>query len=93
MSDTTTTTPKAKKPKAKMFELSSVTAVVAERKGIDTTKAGKLVRRHVRSHFDTYAKRWQGDRKPITKDNRDGNRYPPMSKSTRDAILKAVAPK
>lgn len=65
MSDTNTTTvkPKADKPKAAptttrapRIEHSALIAQYAKAKGIDTTRAGKLLRARLRSNFDTIAK-------------------------------------
>lgn len=47
----------------------------AQKKGVDTTKAGKLNRSFIRSNFDVIAKAWPELAKS-GKNNKDGNRYP-----------------
>lgn len=94
------TKPKTKaKPKrdatAKSFtkdaSLSQVVAAVAAKRQIDTTKAGKLVRSHIRANYESYAKGTKGAPKwgalTKAKENRDGNRYPAMPASVANAIV------
>lgn len=60
----------------KTVALATVVARHAERRGIETTKAGKAIRSKLRAHYDDYGKRFNypGD----AKENRDGNRWPDM---------------
>jgi hypothetical protein len=58
---------------SKSVTYASVITKLANTKDIDTTRAGKLLRRRVRDNFDhALVKSWIGN----TKKNRDGNRYP-----------------
>jgi hypothetical protein len=67
-------TPRKSTPKT--VSLSTVVARHAEKRGIESTKAGKAIRSRLRSHFDDYSERFNypGD----GKSNRDGNRWPDM---------------
>lgn len=97
-------TPKADKPKAKRSgtfnkdaSLSQVVAAVANKRGIDTTRAGKLVRAHIRANFEGYAKGAKGMPKwgalAKSKENKDGNRYPTMPPSVANAIVTRMGAK
>jgi hypothetical protein len=70
--------------------LSQVVAKVAQLRDIDATRAGKLVRSHIRANFDNYAKGAKGSPKwgalTKSKENKDGNRYPIMPPSVANAI-------
>jgi hypothetical protein len=74
-----------KRVSTKRVPLSVVVARHAERKGIDTSKAGKAIRSRLRSHFDDYSERFNypGD----AKDNRDGNRWPDMPAALAKELL------
>lgn len=67
------TSAKAKVPE--MVTLSSVYAVIASRKGIDTTKAGKVARSKMRANFEKVC-----ELSPNVTDHKssrnDGNRWP-----------------
>jgi hypothetical protein len=60
--------------KPQTVKLANVITTYAERRGIETSKAGKAIRSRLRSHFDDYQERFNypGD----GKENRDGNRWP-----------------
>jgi hypothetical protein len=103
----TTVTPEPKKetPKSvtkkgafsKDASLSQVVAAVAQKRGIDTTRAGKLVRAHIRANYDGYAKGAKGMPKWASlakaKENKDGNRYPTMPPSVANAIVTRMGAK
>lgn len=89
-------TKKSDKPKrsghfTKDATLSQVVTAVANARKIDTSRAGKLVRSHIRANFANYTNgkgntpKWLALAK--AKDNRDGNRYPTMPPSVANAIV------
>lgn len=71
---------------SKTFTLSQVTAKAAELSGQDATVCGKKIRARIRSNFDDYAEVWEGLTE--AKENRDGNRYPPMPAKMVSTLLK-----
>jgi len=71
-------TPAPKKAPAprKPMTVAQVAKAIAAKKGTDQGVEAKKLRGYIRANFDTVAKQWPGLQK--AKDNRDGNRYPPM---------------
>lgn len=66
------------------YPLASVIAAVADAKGRDHGRTGKVVRSYIRSHFNELSElcpSWE------TKVNRDSNRYGELTAEARDAIL------
>lgn len=63
---------------------------IAEAKDLDPADAAKALRRRIRRDFDKLAPEWPG--LTDAKDNRDGNRYPPMPLELADAIFAKVCP-
>jgi len=75
----------AKATDEKTYTLSQVAATAAELSGTDATVCGKKIRARIRSNFDDYAEIWDG--LDEAKENRDGNRYPPMGEAMREKLL------
>lgn len=70
----------------KTVKLSEViVGFAAKRQLSDTTKAGKILRSSIRSNFDHLRVTFNWP--PEEKDNRDGNRYPPMPESLAREIV------
>lgn len=70
-------------------KLSAVVASVAATKGIEPTKAGKLLRAHIRRNFDSLKEQgWDLG----NKENRDGNRYPEMPREVADNLITRFTP-
>lgn len=63
---------------------------IAEAKELDPADAAKALRRRIRRDFDKLAPSWPG--LTDAKDNRDGNRYPPMPMELADEIFAKVCP-
>lgn len=75
-----------KQKSARTYTVSQLAAIVAERKGIDTSRAGKLVRSKLRANFDTVTKLDPSVKKVKTAAN-DGNRWPAMNANVRAMVL------
>jgi len=75
----------------KTYTLSQVSAKAAELTGQDATVCGKKIRARIRANFDDLAEAWEGLTE--AKENRDGNRYPPMSAAVAKTLLKPFAAK
>lgn len=61
----------------KVVPLSAVVVKIAAKQGTeDTGSVAKKLRARIRNNFDDLAKEWPGLTE--AKNNRDGNRYPPM---------------
>lgn len=65
-------------------KLSAVVNTIATSTDQDPTKVGKKVRALIRRNFDALGTEWAGLE---VKQNRDGNRYPPMPKPLADAVI------
>jgi hypothetical protein len=82
---------RTKQTKSDAVKPSNVYANVASAKGIDTQRAGKLVRSFIRRHDsdlrETFA--WP----PKTKGHADGNRYTDMPKECADHIVARLSGK
>jgi hypothetical protein len=73
-------------PETKSVKLSEVIVGFARKRGLsDTTKAGKILRSSIRSNYDHL--RGEFAWPPEEKENRDGNRYPPMPESLAKVIV------
>lgn len=70
----------------KTYTLSQVVAKAAELSGQEATVCGKKIRARIRSNFEEYSETWTGLTE--AKENRDGNRYPPMPSATAQTLLK-----
>jgi len=71
-----------------------IVGFAAKRNLSDTTKAGKILRSSIRSNFAHLQSEFGWP--PEEKENRDGNRYPPMPKALAEVIVttgKVPAPK
>ena len=85
------TEPKAKDTRKQdtRVNLSAVIATVAAKRGTDdTTKTGKAVRRYIRANDAKLRKDFNWP--PDEKERADGNRYPPMTRETADALVSAL---
>lgn len=97
-----TTPAKADKPKAKRTRKSTprvtaftkpatvaqVAQAIAKAKGTDANAEAKKLRGWVRGNFDTLRKGDWKALKQVGKENRDGNRYPPMPAGLANTIVK-----
>jgi hypothetical protein len=63
---------------------------IAEAKELDPADAAKALRRRIRRDFDDLATDWPG--LDEAKENRDGNRYPPMPADLADALFANMCP-
>jgi hypothetical protein len=70
----------------KTYTLSQVVAKAAELSGQEATTCGKKIRARIRSNFEAYSENWDGLTE--AKENRDGNRYPPMPAGVAQTLLK-----
>lgn len=69
----------------KTVRLSDVIVKFATKRGLsDTTKAGKILRSAIRSNYAHLQSEFNWP--PEEKENRDGNRYPPMPESLATVI-------
>ena len=75
--------------KQELFTVKDVAARIAKAKGIEADEAAKVLRSRIRSNFDTVLPHWPA-LKAQGKENKDGNRYPPMPKPLADALTTAV---
>lgn len=85
--------PKTPQTFKKDASLSQVVQAVASKRKIDATKAGKLVRSHIRGNFDGYARGTNGRPKWSAlkdKQNRDGSRYPNMTPSVANYVVQQL---
>lgn len=71
---------------SKTYTLSQVSAKAAELSGTDATVCGKKIRARIRTNFDDLKEVWTG--LEDAKENRDGNRYPPMPAPVAQTLLK-----
>ena len=74
--------------------LSQLVNAVANTRRIDNTKAGKLVRSHIRGNFESYARGTNGRPKwgaLKDKENKDGSRYPTMPPSVANDLLSRMS--
>lgn len=80
----------ASKAAAKTVTLSSIYATVASRKGIDTTRAAKLVRSRLRGNFEKVCE-LSPNVKAVKQSANDGNRWPTeVTTDLQDFILGAA---
>ena len=63
---------------------------IGEAKEIEPADAAKALRRRIRRDFDDLATEWPGLEE--SKENRDGNRYPPMPEELADKLYAAMVP-
>lgn len=70
---------------ASTVTLSSVVNTIATSNKQDSAAVAKRVRSYIRGHFDDLSGDWKS--LADAKDNRDGNRYPPMPKGVADALI------
>ena len=78
-----------KRSTTKYVPVPTVIARVAEKRGIDTTKAGKAVRSRLRAHFDDNRKRFNYPAKGDAKQKaNDQNRWPAMPSKLADTFTK-----
>lgn len=73
----------------KPVPLSSVVAKIAEKRGIETVKAGKLVRGYLRRHDEELREEFAYP--PEEKGKADGNRYPAMPRKAAAHLLKVLS--
>lgn len=71
--------------------ISQLTLAVANELETDQTAIAKRFRARIRSNFDAYSKAWKGLEE--AKDNRDGNRYPPMPASLANSEFERMTAK
>lgn len=71
--------------------IGQLTLAVANALDADQTAIAKRFRARIRSNFDTYAKVWKGLEEG--KNNRDGNRYPPMPVKVANAEFERMTAK
>lgn len=71
---------------AKTVKLSDVIVKFAAKRQLsDTTKAGKILRSAIRSNYSHLQSEFNWP--PEEKENRDGNRYPPMPAALAEVIV------
>lgn len=62
---------------------------IGKAKGLEADEAAKMLRRRIRANFDLIQANWPA-MKAQGKENRDGNRYPPMPPALADALFVAT---
>lgn len=76
------------KKDAKPKTVAEIAAQIAKAKKSDPKVEAKKLRGHIRANFDTLTKQWPA-LKAVGKENRDGNRYPPVpAKLARELVAK-----
>lgn len=88
---TSTSRKKTAAPKSDTVKLSSIYATVASRKGIDTTRAAKLVRSRLRSNFAKVCELSPNVTQAKQSAN-DGNRWPAEVTSDLASFILGEAP-
>lgn len=63
---------------------------IADAKDTDASVEAKKLRSRIRSNFDKLVPEWPG--LSDSKENRDGNRYPPMPAALAEKLLSAATP-
>lgn len=78
--------------KNETLTIGQVAVTIAERLGddADPTAVSKKLRNRIRSNFEDLTARWPGLEE--AKENRDGNRYPPMPRELADEFIEKYAP-
>lgn len=66
--------------------VAQVAHAIAKIKNTDAKVEAKKLRGYIRANFDTIKNEW-GAIDEIGKANRDGNRYPPMSRELADTLI------
>lgn len=80
--------PMSDQPTPETTTVKALAIRIAEAKEIEPADAAKALRRRIRRDFDKLAPEWPG--LTDAKDNRDGNRYPPMPTELADALYASM---